>query len=220
MATIGIGDYEVVILDGRNREVARVLQRGRSGRPIIGETIEVTVDGKVGVYQVLRSHHALDVKKASLEWTYPLVFVRRSGQAGPPPPGPGDELEERGPSLEPVTGFQPKVLPFPTQRAPFSTGLSSVILPVDLVLALVAIGYRRQAAELEEERYTAGAMLRGGQAWLIAPGAPDTLHTLGRTARFHYETLKQLIRERAAGCVPKALPSVAPSAAITRRLAA
>jgi hypothetical protein len=161
-----IGEYRIVIQDVNGDVLAEVERTAATGHPAVGE--EIALDGCVYVVERVRHEDDPDAR-ASRRYTAPSLFVRRRDGFW------------RGRRKDAARAT--RVLPFGGSRRRRLRGVSSVILPPQLVAAVVAAGYDAQMRHFHRRSRGAARLSRLGQGWFVAAGeSPAEAKALAREA--------------------------------------
>lgn len=175
MATHGIGYFVLVVQDRSGRAQHEIEAVSRSGRPVVGDRFHLLGT----TYVVDHVDFKEDESPKLRNDFYPVLFLRPLGAR---PTGGGDDPDK--PRIFPSTheGGR-KVLPFQPPAGTALERLSAAYFPASLVLNLVAVGYRAQASDFDNDRRLAFALLRTPAGQDLKPTLPDDLGELSRLAK-------------------------------------
>jgi|SRR5579871_3493472 len=178
-----LGEVEIFIEDEYGQVAATVIRSIEVENAKEGRVIRI--DGEPYRVRAI-DHDEIEMEHESAlnqKILVPRLFVRPIKNAQPI--HDPDETERDAPQR------------LPPLRLPTGKGrLSSVGLPVGLVVAAVGSAYRQIADDLNQRRAEAAELVRQGKDWYLAPDAtPEALHALSRDAVHYHKVLGFILGE-------------------------
>jgi hypothetical protein len=194
-----IGEFVVVVEDEDGRTVSVVPRISRSGRPMVGDEIEIAG----AAYRVHRARF-LDVPATTRRrYVGARLFARPIARGSRPLGGEPDPAP-------PFSGPRgAKVLPLRSSGAAFD---EEAILPPALVWTIVACGYREQASAFQRYHDAACALARTEDGWFLDAALPERLWTLSRAAKRSFAQVALALDATACAAPPRAASSLLPRA--------
>lgn len=130
-----VGEYLVVVRDEAGRQLTTYERTATTSHPIRGDELEIDSVA----YEVVKVRHVDEPGSTRRRYTTANVFVRPKGGAACPPTPPS------GPPSPPTSDSGSNVIEFRRVPRDHEHRVESIVLPVTLIAALVACGYRAQA---------------------------------------------------------------------------
>ena len=179
MATMGIGHFTLLVQDRSGRTIRELEAVSRSGRPLVGDRFQML--GATYVVHLVSFEEDPEPARTVRTYYSPQITLRPVGSR---PARPNDDEDAGGarPLFPSTHDGTRSVLPF-SPPATSTVGLTSAYLPLNLVANLVAVGYRVQATDFDNDKHLAAAILRSPAGQDLRETLPATFDLLSRTAK-------------------------------------
>lgn len=151
----------------------------RAGRPDAGNWIHLPDLGRFFVDRVeFMPESGVKMRNNA----YPVLYLRAPGAPRSPAPGGGGGRSPHRPLFPSNHDGSRNVIPFERPgSAPSLVG--TWLLPPSLVANLVAVAYREQASDFDDDRRVAATLLRTTDGELLRPTLPAVFGALSREAK-------------------------------------